>query len=255
MSERDLGTLSAIVSRTQESACPEAEAISVLFVAAAGPTRDHLVDALALRGAAVECVSSSAEVSARAAREDAPLPNVVFVDLGMPDATSDALFVQIRQSFPHAAVVALGAELNCERAARLLGLGVPSLPAPSDSAALAGLAFRLSSCLRPSVQPESGTTRKGTHEGGSDFAGSIEAYIKARNLSTKQRTILRLYLAGSNDKAIAEDCGCSVATVYEHWRRMAKKVGGAQKGDVIADFHRFLDIGTRRPEPQDGKSE
>jgi DNA-binding CsgD family transcriptional regulator len=59
-------------------------------------------------------------------------------------------------------------------------------------------------------------------------------------LSKQQRMILRYYLDGRNDKAIAELCGCSEATVYEHWRRMARKVGGAQKGDAIADFHRFL---------------
>jgi DNA-binding CsgD family transcriptional regulator len=52
--------------------------------------------------------------------------------------------------------------------------------------------------------------------------------------------ILRFYLDGRNDKEIAGLCGCSEATVYEHWRRMAKKVGGSQKGDAIADFHRFL---------------
>jgi DNA-binding NarL/FixJ family response regulator len=253
MSERDLGTLNAIVSRSREPDWPTASSISVLFVAGAGPICDGLIHALELRGAAVERPCSGEEIRARAARVDAAAPSVIFVDLGLPAAQSDDFFHLIRQSFPGAAVVALGAELDGERAARLLGLGIPSLP-PCDPEALAGLAFRLSSYLRASILPESGTARRGTSEAG-DFAASIEAYIKARSLSTKQRTILRLYLAGSNDKAIAEECGCSVATVYEHWRRMAKKVGGAQKGDVIADFHRFLDSGTLRPDPHDRKSE
>jgi DNA-binding NarL/FixJ family response regulator len=255
MPERDLGTLNAIVSRSREPGWPTANSISVLFVALEGPALDQLVHAFELRGAAVERPCNGEEIrarAARAARGDVTAPSVIFVDLGLPDAGSDDFFLAIRQSFPEAAVVALGPDLNGERAARLLGLGIPSLP-PCDPDALAGLAFRLSSYVRASVQPESGTARRGTAEA-SDFAVSIEAYMKARSLSTKQRTILRLYLAGSNDKAIAEDCGCSVATVYEHWRRMAKKVGGAQKGDVIADFHRFLDTGVR-PDQHDRKSE
>jgi DNA-binding NarL/FixJ family response regulator len=252
MPERDLGTLNAIVTRSREPGWPTANSISVLFVALEGPARDRLVDAFELRGAAVERPCNGEEIRVRATRDDAPAPSVIFVDLGLPDAQSDDFFLAIRQSFPEAAVVALGPDLNGERAARLLGLGIPSLP-PCDPDALAGLAFRLSSYMRASVQPESGTARRGSAEA-SDFAVSIEAYMKVRSLSTKQRTILRLYLAGSNDKAIAEDCGCSVATVYEHWRRMAKKVGGAQKGDVIADFHRFLDTGVR-PDQHDRKSE
>jgi DNA-binding CsgD family transcriptional regulator len=59
-------------------------------------------------------------------------------------------------------------------------------------------------------------------------------------LSKQQRMILRMYLDGMSDKEIAQICRCSEATVYEHWRRMARKAGGSQKGDVISDFHRFL---------------
>jgi DNA-binding CsgD family transcriptional regulator len=68
----------------------------------------------------------------------------------------------------------------------------------------------------------------------------VTEYAADRVLSKQQLTILRFYLDGRNDKEIAQLCGCSEATVYEHWRRMARKVGGAHKGDAIADFHRFL---------------
>ena len=69
---------------------------------------------------------------------------------------------------------------------------------------------------------------------------AFEIYTADRALSAQQKLILRLNLCGRNDKEIAALCGCAEATVYEHWRRMAKKVKGAQKCDVIADFHRFL---------------
>lgn len=68
----------------------------------------------------------------------------------------------------------------------------------------------------------------------------LKSYVADRSLSDHQQRILRLYLDGAADKQIASICGCSEATVYEHWRRMAKKAGGFHKCDVIADFHRYL---------------
>jgi DNA-binding CsgD family transcriptional regulator len=72
------------------------------------------------------------------------------------------------------------------------------------------------------------------------FDNLIAAYASSRRLSKQQSLILDLYLNGKTDKEIAELCACSGATVYEHWRRMAKKSGGRQKSDLIADFHRYL---------------
>ena len=68
----------------------------------------------------------------------------------------------------------------------------------------------------------------------------LTSYVTDRVLSDTQQRILRLYLDGANDKEIASSAGIAEATVYEHWRRMAKKVGGFHKCDVIADFHRYL---------------
>lgn len=66
------------------------------------------------------------------------------------------------------------------------------------------------------------------------------SYATYRGLSPQQLVVLKLYLEGKNDKEIAAIRGCSVATVYEHWRRMARKLDATLKSDVVADFHRFL---------------
>ncbi|HEY7373282.1 MAG TPA: LuxR C-terminal-related transcriptional regulator, partial [Polyangia bacterium] len=73
---------------------------------------------------------------------------------------------------------------------------------------------------------------------------SLNDYCAARSLSARQRQVLELYLVGNNDKEIACSFNCSATTVYEHWRRMAKKAKGVHKSDVVNDFHRFL--ATRR---------
>jgi DNA-binding NarL/FixJ family response regulator len=246
MSAPGSGPLNSVVSHCSESSTG---AICVLLAGAHGDLAEALASALELRGAVLQWAKSSAELAERAARADLPAPAIVYVDLRLPDSDND-LFTQVRQSFPQAFVVALDVEVDGERATHLLGVGVPSLPLPQNPDALATLALRLSSQPMNSA-PSAPPPQSAIVEGSRDFAGTIEAYVTARSLSAKQRAILRLYLAGSNDKAIAEDCGCSVATVYEHWRRMAKKVGGAQKADVVADFHRFLDAGTRRPDAKD----
>jgi DNA-binding CsgD family transcriptional regulator len=79
---------------------------------------------------------------------------------------------------------------------------------------------------------------------------AFRAYCSTRALSPRQEHVLELYLRGRNDKEIADLCCCAEATVYEHWRRMAKKASGLNKWDVVTDFHRFLAVGAAAtPEP------
>jgi DNA-binding NarL/FixJ family response regulator len=76
---------------------------------------------------------------------------------------------------------------------------------------------------------------------GQHLESVLVSYAALRGISGQQFVVLKFYLQGKNDKEIADACQCSSATVYEHWRRMAKKSGGSlKKSDVIADFHRFL---------------
>jgi len=93
-----------------------------------------------------------------------------------------------------------------------------------------------------------------TNEGGNELQKErasplgelLNEYCAMRSLKGRQRQVLELYLVGNNDKEIAGSFNCSATTVYEHWRRMAKKASGQHKSDVINDFHRFL--AATRPE-------
>ena len=96
---------------------------------------------------------------------------------------------------------------------------------------LARLAHRLAANSVVVAEPEA--TR-------STLGQSLDGYCSLRSLSRRQKQVLELYLTGNNDKEIAETFRCSGATVYEHWRRMARKANGACKSDVVTDFHRFL---------------
>jgi DNA-binding CsgD family transcriptional regulator len=102
-----------------------------------------------------------------------------------------------------------------------------SLP-PSE---LASVALRLTAETGVELGPPKATSALGD---------AFNLYCETRSLSGRQRQVLEMYLIGNNDKEIAGSFSCSATTVYEHWRRMAKKANGAHKSDVVNDFHRFL---------------
>lgn len=214
----------------------QAEAGGVLLISVDGPAGRSLLSALEAATIQAEWARSLDELHSRAARADALTPALVFLDLELPDAAAEQLVPLVRTYFPHAATIALATELSGESAARLLSQGVPSLTKPVSPLALTGLALRLSLGIAAAWPHRA----LGGRPPGERLESLIDAYADDRLLSKQQRMILRFYLDGRNDKAIAGLCGCSEATVYEHWRRMAKKVGGVHKGDAIADFHRFL---------------
>lgn len=217
----------------------DSTAPSVLLIADGGPQGTSLIRAMEAATIAVEWAQSITELRARAARQDLKAPVLVVVDLELPDASVDALITLVLDRFSLAQIVALACDLTGERGARLLSQGVPSLTKPVSPSALAALALRFSLDPRPAnseraVEPPPEPRRH--------LEVVFSRYSTDRVLSKQQQQILRLYLSGMNDKEIALTCKCSEATVYEHWRRMARKAGGLHKGDAIADFHRFLAV-------------
>jgi DNA-binding NarL/FixJ family response regulator len=209
----------------------------VLLISVEGSAGRSLRSAMEAAAIHVEWVRALDELELRTARRDARAPDLVFLDLELPGTVPDQLVALVRDAFPRATAVALVAKLTGEDAAQLLSQGVAALAKPVSPLALIGLALRLSLDAAPWTGRGGGEP---TGEPGIRLEALITAYATNRVLSKQQRTILRHYLDGHNDKEIARLCGCAEATVYEHWRRMARKVGGANKGDAIADFHRFL---------------
>jgi DNA-binding CsgD family transcriptional regulator len=117
-----------------------------------------------------------------------------------------------------------------ELAAPIVVFVVPAGSRVGDPDGLAELAVK--SCLS--------ALQRSSEDRGTYLEAALRSYAVTRLLSVRQQRVLRLYLGGSGDKEIAGICKCSEATVYEHWRRMARKAGGHHKGDAISDFHRFL---------------
>ncbi len=113
-----------------------------------------------------------------------------------------------------------------------LVLVLPSRETSMRPSELASVALRLTTEPSGDVGPQKTNT--------SALVDALNDYSSMRSLSRRQRQVLEQYLVGNNDKEIASSFNCSATTVYEHWRRMAKKANGAHKSDAINDFHRFL---------------
>ena len=215
--------------------------LRVLLVIEHGDAQRAIVRSLSKRSGTPELLRSMAELKVRLSRDDLAAPEVVFLDLDLPDAEGEEWVYLVRQSFVHAAVVAFGKKLNAARAARLLGFGVPSLRKPVAAGAFADLALELNASLGREPHELGGVAD--VNDDARRFGGlhlALDSYASVRALSKQQRLILGFYLSGENDKEIAHTLVCSAATVYEHWRRMGKKAGGCAKASVISDFHRFL---------------
>jgi len=215
--------------------------LCVLLVIEDGRAERAIVRCLRKRSVMPELAHSVLELKSRLARGDLSAPEVVFLDLDLPGASSEEWVCLVRRSFASAAVVAFGEALNAPLAARLLGLGVPSLHKPVAPSAFAHLALELRASRARDAHELRGLS--GASDGARRAPGLelvLDSYASVRALSKQQRLILHFYLSGENDKQIAHTLLCSEATVYEHWRRMGKKAGGAAKATVISDFHRFL---------------
>lgn len=164
----------------------------------------------------------------------------------VPDRPTGRTYVRALQSATVAVeCVRTVAELQ-ERASRTdlpspaLVMVLPSVTQPIEPRIVAMLARQLSAANYADHQEDADRWRAHLQE-------AFRVYCSRRGLSPRQEHVLELYLSGSNDKEIAGLCQCSEATVYEHWRRMARKAAGANKGDVVTDFHRFLAGSGRSP--------
>jgi DNA-binding NarL/FixJ family response regulator len=192
---------------------------------------------------AAEWVRSVAELHRWIARTRDGLPGLVLLDWELPGAPPGEALGVLEGFLPASTIVVLAEGLTGDTAAVLLSRGVPSIQKPIHPFVLSMLALDLSADAGGATVTAvvSEPTGAGAPARPSpSFENLVAAYASSRRLSKQQALILDLYLNGKSDKEIAEHCACSGATVYEHWRRMAKKSGGRQKSDLIADFHRYL---------------
>jgi DNA-binding CsgD family transcriptional regulator len=147
--------------------------------------------------------------------------HAVVVDIGSPSPLSQRRLQALQEHFPNVTIFA----------ARARRKGGPNAQRGTDTVKVLA-EFDLPKLGLP------GTSSQPVESVGLDSV--VRSYASHRGLSPRQSRILELHLSGKHDKEIANQLGCEQSTIYEHWRRMARKVSGSQKRDLVADFHRYL---------------
>jgi DNA-binding NarL/FixJ family response regulator len=194
----------------------------------------------------VEWIRTASELRSRTVVGPSVDPTLVFLDWDLPDAIAGEPLGVIQTAFPLSSIVVLSRQLNGDTAALLLARGIPSIQKPIHPLSLSQLALGLSASgpsgqIDRELDPQREVVpAEGTPTRVDGLGNMLDTYALSRRLSRQQRRILDLYLRGKSDKEIAAICQCSEATVYEHWRRMARKAGGGLKSHLIGDFHRYL---------------
>jgi DNA-binding NarL/FixJ family response regulator len=228
--------------------------VKVLLAEHDAPLGHSVLQLLGKAAIAGDWVRSAAELEAWIARRRTLDPRLVLLDWELPGAAAGEPLGVLQGLLPSTTIVVLSNALTGDNAAVLLSRGVPSIHKPINPFVLSMLALDLStdpsglsssamSSNAPGSSPPPSSRSlpvEALPSPGPSFDHLVAAYATSRRLSKQQALILDLYLRGKSDKEIAELCACAGATVYEHWRRMARKSGGRQKSDLIADFHRFL---------------
>ncbi len=170
--------------------------------------------------ATVTCVHTGAE-----ARRQAPAirPDVVVVDLRLPDVGGVELVRQLRQSCPSARPVLISASFTPESLDDAVEAGITALASKLASgeelvqvvrAAAAGTAY-VSSDVMPLL-----ARLRDLHRGGA-------------SLSVREREVIQALADGCNVPTIAERLHLSQHTVRNHIRRSMQKLGVRRQLDAV----------------------
>lgn len=194
---------------------------------------DHLVVREGLRwmlgpDSGIE-IAAEAETGARALEAiEADRPDVVLLDIHLPDGSGLDLLATIRSRFPGLPVVMLTMSdepTYVEEAVRAGAVGYVLKSAPraelirAIEAAAGGDAYIQAEVTRPLLQRFSTATRSSG---------------ETTPLSPRELEIVALLAEGLADKQIAAQLGLSETTVKSHLRQAYEKLGAADRAQAVA---------------------
>lgn len=229
---------------------PTALAAPVLFVLRPCIWAQKTARSLKNAGYATHWVTSIEQAIARVARADLENLAAVTLELHGPLERSGEALALVQACCPRGAIVAVTEPLLPGEFEALFKRRILAIEKPVSSRVLTYALLGLlidprpeADAMRASEQlasmPIADSKLEFAREASPGWANLLSTYSKVRSLSPKQNTVLRMHIEGKDDKEIAYLLGCGVTTVYEHWRRITKKVMVKYKREVLADFHNY----------------
>ena len=202
---------------------------------APGPIRVLIVDdhemvrnglAMFLRVARDVDLVGEAASGAEAVRQCAALqPEVVLMDMVMPDMDGPSATRVIRERWPEVQVIALTSFPEEDLVQKALQAGALSYLMKNVGAAELLAAIRSAKAKRPTLSPEAAQAL---------IRQSTRPAPPGHDLSPRERDVLRLMTRGMSNRGIAEQLVISVSTADFHVSNILSKLGVASRTEAVA---------------------
>lgn len=186
--------------------------------------RDARYEVIAVAGSARDALDTTIHVT----------PDVVILDMRLPDSSGDDLCRKLRRLFPETVVVMLSTYLSEEIVRRAVQAGAAAYV--TKAAGLAELRATLDSIWQDRRRPTS--TRSAPQ-----IVSYLERLVKEREdemaVTPQQTRVLELAAEGLTYRGIAERLLISESTVRFHIQKLKVKFGAASKTDLIVQSVRM----------------
>jgi len=189
--------------------------IKVLLVDDHAVMREGLAALLSAAGIDVIGTASNGREAVHLARE--LTPDVVVMDISMPDLNGIEAARQIRVRAPSVRVVMLSMHANREHVHQALAAGADGYVLKESAATEVAAAVRAVAAGRRYLSPAIEAAM--LEAGGSATRGPLES------LSTRERQVLQLVVEGGSSAEIARTVHLSPKTVETYRSRLMKKLG------------------------------
>ncbi len=158
-------------------------------------------------------------------------PDVVLMDLRLPDRSGVETTEAIRREFPDARIVVISSFAPDEEVYAALAAGAQ--------------AYVLKSGEPEEILAAIHTVASGERHIAPEIAARLGARLSRASLSDRERDVLRLLVRGRRNRQIAEDLGISESTIKTHVRSILLKLGVADRTEAatVAIERGFITLG------------
>lgn len=204
---------------------------------------DHVLIREALRGVLMELEPGATVVEARDGRQaiastaECPPPDLVLLDIRLPDRDGLDVLAEVRERWPQIAVVMLSADQDKATISKALGLGaVGFVPKSAQREVMLG-AFKLMLAGGVYVPPE---ILAGAHERTERSERLMRTLSAAQlGLTERQLDVLRLMMKGRSNKAICRSLGLAEPTVKNHVTAILKALNATNRTEAVVAASAF----------------
>jgi two-component system, NarL family, response regulator LiaR len=165
---------------------------------------------------------SGAEALAQCARLQ---PDVVLMDLVMPEVDGATATAELRRQFPHIKVIALTSFREDELVQRVIQAGAIGYLLKNVSGADLAQAIRAAHAGRPTLAPEATQAL---------INAATKPAAPGHDLTARERDVLALMVKGLNNSEIAERLIVSPSTIKGHVSNILAKLAVTSRTEAVA---------------------